>query len=60
MNIGNWWWDTYDQLPAGVTIVPVIWASDKTHLTDFLGSQNTWLLYITIGNIQNDIRLTPN
>ena len=35
MNTGDWWWDTPDQLPAGVRIVPVIWASDKTQLTIF-------------------------
>ena len=34
MNTGDWWWDTQDQIPAGATIVPVICASDKTHLTN--------------------------
>jgi len=59
MNTGNWWWDTQDQIPAGVTIVPVICPSDKTHLTDFLDDQHAWLLYLTIGNIRKDIRCTP-
>jgi len=40
MNTGDWWWDTQDQLPAGVTIVPVICASDKTHLTNFSGDKH--------------------
>jgi len=59
MNTGNWWWDTQDQLPAGAIIVPVICASDKTHLTNFSGDQHAWLLYLTIGNIRTDIRRTP-
>jgi hypothetical protein len=59
MNTGDWWWDTQDQLPAGATIVPVIGASDKTHLTNFSGDQHTWPLYLTIGNIRKDIRRTP-
>jgi len=33
MNIENCWWDTQDQLAAGVMILPVICASKKTHLT---------------------------
>jgi hypothetical protein len=51
MNTGNWWWDTQDQLPAGATIVPVICASNKTHLTNFSGDQHTWPLYLPVGNI---------
>jgi len=37
MNTADCWWDTQDQLPVGATIVPVICASDKTHLTIFSG-----------------------
>ena len=51
MNTGDWWWDTQDQPHAGATIVPVICASDKTHLTNFSGAQHAWPLYLTIGNI---------
>jgi len=60
MNTGDWWWDTQDQLPARVTIVPVICASDKTHLTNLLDDQYAWPLYLTIGNIRKDIRHIPN
>jgi hypothetical protein len=34
LNTGDSWWDTQDQLLTGVMIVPVICASDKTHLTN--------------------------
>jgi len=51
---------TQDQLPAIVTIVPVVCASVKTHLTNFSEDQHAWLLYPTIGNIQNDICWTPS
>jgi hypothetical protein len=40
MNTGDWWWDTHDQLPEGAMIVPVICASEKTHLTNFSGNQH--------------------
>jgi len=40
-------------------MVPVIRASDKTHLTNCSGDQHAWLLDLTIGNIQKDIRRTP-
>jgi len=59
MNRGDWWWDTQDQRPAGVTIVPVICALDMTHLSNVLGFQHAWLLCLTIGNIQKDICRTP-
>jgi len=59
MNMHNNWWDGQDQLPAGATIVPVICASDKTNLTSFSRNEHAWLLDLTIGNIQKDIRRTP-
>jgi len=59
MYSGDWWWDTQDQLPAGVTIVPVICTSHKTNLTNFSGDRHALPLYLTIGNIRNDIRRTP-
>jgi hypothetical protein len=40
MNTGDWWWNTQDQPPTGATIVPVICASDKTHLTNVSGDQH--------------------
>ena len=59
MNMGDWWWDAKEKLPTGARIVPVICASDKTQLKNFAGDQHAWPLYFTIGNIQNDIRSTP-
>ena len=59
MNVGNCWWDTYVQLPTGGAIVPVICASEKTHLANFSDKQHAWPLYLTIGCIQIDIRYTP-
>jgi hypothetical protein len=47
-----------DQLSARVMILPVICASNKTHLTNFSDNQHTWLLFLTFGNIQKDIRST--
>ena len=58
MNTGDWWWDTEDQRPAGAMIVPVICASDKTHLPDFSGDLLAWPLYHVIRNIPKYIRRT--
>jgi hypothetical protein len=48
MYTGDWWLDAQDQLPAGAAIVPVICASQKTHLTNISGDQHGWPLYLTI------------
>jgi hypothetical protein len=55
MNTGDWWWDSQEQLPQGATIVPLIFASDKTHLTNLSGDKQAWPLYMTIGNIRKDL-----
>jgi len=59
MNTGIWWWYTQDQRPAGAMIVPVICASDKTHLTNFWGDLHAWPLCLMMANIWKDIHLTP-
>jgi len=58
INTGDWWWDTQDLLPARATIVPVICVSNKTHLTNLSCDHHAWPLYVTIANIQKDIRQT--
>jgi len=60
MGTGDWWCDRQDPLLAAATIVPVICASDKTHLTNILGDQHAWPLYLKIGTLRKDIRHTPN
>lgn len=47
-------------LPKGATIVPVILASDKTHLSMFSGDKQAWPVYLTIGNIAQDIHRKPS
>lgn len=42
-------------LPKGVTIAPVILASDKMQLSHFSGDKSAWPVYLTIGNIDKDI-----
>ncbi|KAF8415153.1 hypothetical protein EV426DRAFT_541758, partial [Tirmania nivea] len=44
-----------DEHPEHNTIVPIIYASDKAHLTNFSGDKLIWPLYITIGNTPKDI-----
>ena len=42
------------KLPAGVTLAPVILASDKTKLSQFCGDKTAWPVYLSIGNISKE------
>ncbi|KAF8594043.1 hypothetical protein BDV93DRAFT_459758 [Ceratobasidium sp. AG-I] len=53
---GDAWWRVQEQLPVGSTVVPIILASDKTHLTTQMGGKEAWPVYLTIGNIPKDVR----
>ncbi|KAF8432912.1 hypothetical protein BGX38DRAFT_1224166 [Terfezia claveryi] len=59
LNTGSWWWDQQKQVPIGCTVVPVLLASDQTHLTNFSGDKKLWPLYMSIGNIKSTIRNKP-
>ncbi|KAF8441926.1 hypothetical protein BGX38DRAFT_1078052, partial [Terfezia claveryi] len=59
MNTGSWWWDQQKLIPVGSTLVPVLLASDQTHLTNFSGDKKLWPLYMSIGNIKSSIRNKP-
>ena len=56
INSGKWWWKTQQKISVGGTLVPVLLASDKTHLTNYSGDKSGWPLYMSIGNIHKDIR----
>ncbi|KAF8590955.1 hypothetical protein K439DRAFT_1644482 [Ramaria rubella] len=45
MSTADWWWEVQEKLPPGVTISPVILASDKTKLSQFSGDKAAWLLF---------------
>ncbi|KAI5789104.1 hypothetical protein EDC01DRAFT_616861, partial [Geopyxis carbonaria] len=38
-------------VPRQVTLVPLIFSSDETHLTNFSGGKKEWPVYMTIGNL---------
>jgi Plavaka transposase len=46
-----------DQLPEGATIVPMIVASDKTPVTRHTGGLEMHPIFVTIANIQSDVRM---
>ncbi|KAF8430818.1 hypothetical protein BGX38DRAFT_1079218, partial [Terfezia claveryi] len=46
-------------IPIGSTLVPVLLASDQTHLTNFSGDKKLWPLYKSIGNIKSTIYNKP-
>ncbi|KAG1848559.1 hypothetical protein DFJ58DRAFT_842935 [Suillus subalutaceus] len=59
---GEWFtanraFSTQDQLPEGATIMPIIAASDKTPVTRQTGGLEMHPLFLTIGNIDSDIRM---
>ncbi|KAI6155715.1 hypothetical protein BKA82DRAFT_4326774 [Pisolithus tinctorius] len=49
--------DIQVQLPQGATIVPIIITSDKTPVTRHTGGLEMHPVFITIGNIQSDVRM---
>ncbi|KAG2067998.1 hypothetical protein BDR04DRAFT_1025764 [Suillus decipiens] len=58
--IGEFWtlddaWKIQNQLPEGVTIIPIIAASDKTPVTRHIGGLEMHLLFLTIRNIQANV-----
>ncbi|KAF8573101.1 hypothetical protein K439DRAFT_1315240, partial [Ramaria rubella] len=57
---GDWWWELQNKLPPGVTISPVILASDKTWLSQFSGDKCAWPVYITIGNLAKSTHAKPS
>jgi hypothetical protein len=59
MNTGDLWWGTQDYVPARATFVPVICASEKTHVTKFSHYQKACLQYLMFGTIRKDNCWTP-
>jgi hypothetical protein len=47
-------------LRVGDTLVPSIFMSDGTHLSDTPGNNNKWAVYTTIGNLSSKIRQMPS
>ncbi|KAJ7353085.1 hypothetical protein DFH08DRAFT_912925 [Mycena albidolilacea] len=48
---GKWWTAVQSKLPKGAALSPVIIATDKTQLTQFLGGKSVYPVYLTLGNI---------
>ncbi|KAE9389231.1 hypothetical protein BT96DRAFT_947028 [Gymnopus androsaceus JB14] len=57
---GKWWQFTQNKLPKGATVAPLIIATDKTQLTQFLGSKQAYLVYLTLGNIPQGLWRKPS
>jgi hypothetical protein len=47
-------------LRQGDTLVPLIFMSDGTHLSNFAGDKKQWPVYMTIGNLSSKIRQMPS
>ncbi|EJF60224.1 hypothetical protein DICSQDRAFT_63569 [Dichomitus squalens LYAD-421 SS1] len=57
---GNWWWGVQTKLPPNATVAPLILASDKTTLSRMSGDKTAWPVYLTLGNIDKNIRRRPS
>ena len=44
------------ELPIGSTLVPILFASDTNHLTNFSLDGKVWPVYMSIGNIKSTTR----
>ncbi|KAG2072656.1 hypothetical protein BDR04DRAFT_1127553 [Suillus decipiens] len=58
---GDWAWDQVDQLSKdpdmmGTTFVPLILGSDKMTISIGTGNNEYYLLYLSIGNIHNNVQ----
>lgn len=56
LHTGDWWWETQTKLPPGATVVPILISVDKTLMTMLHGDTVCWPVYLTIGNIERDVR----
>jgi len=52
--------DVKATLRVGDALVPLIFMSDQTHLSNFAGDKKEWPVYITIGNLSSKIRQMPS
>jgi len=52
--------DVKSTLRVGDTLVPLIFMSDGTHLSNFAGDNKVWPVYMTIGNLSSKIRQMPS
>ncbi|KAF8204518.1 hypothetical protein BJ912DRAFT_1017925 [Pholiota molesta] len=60
MSSGLLWNVLAQKLPENGTLAPVIVGSDKTQLTQFIGSKSAYPVYLTIGNIPKATRRKPS
>ncbi|KAF8594669.1 hypothetical protein BDV93DRAFT_420039, partial [Ceratobasidium sp. AG-I] len=53
---GRWWKEIQKKLPFGAALIPLIWSTDKTLLTNHTGDREAYPIYLTIGNIPKATR----
>ncbi|KAL0059745.1 hypothetical protein AAF712_013505 [Marasmius tenuissimus] len=63
MYTGEWWWSRQKAVDErhgpGSTIIPLIFSTDKTLVTNFRG-KSAYPIYMTLGNIPKEIRRKPS
>ncbi|KAF7293318.1 hypothetical protein HMN09_01211300 [Mycena chlorophos] len=60
MYSGDLWWGLQGKIDIGHTVIPVIIGSDETQLSSFSGDKKAHPVYVTVGNIDFDIRRKPS
>ncbi|RPA70687.1 hypothetical protein BJ508DRAFT_219104, partial [Ascobolus immersus RN42] len=56
----DWWWNKQARLPKGHFLIPLIFASDGTFLTNFCGDKDIDPINFTVGNIDPKVRNCPS
>ncbi|RPA70641.1 hypothetical protein BJ508DRAFT_219119, partial [Ascobolus immersus RN42] len=60
LDTSDWWWNLHRSLPEGHFVIPLIFASDATFLTNFCGDKDIDPINFTVANIHPKIRNCPN
>ncbi|KAF8320829.1 hypothetical protein DL93DRAFT_2131236 [Clavulina sp. PMI_390] len=60
MSSGDMWHRQQATLRHGTTLIPIILASDATHLTNFSGGKKAHAVYMSLGNIHKEVRNAPS
>jgi hypothetical protein len=56
MHTGDWWWEAQKTFPSCSTVIPIMFASDKTQMSHLHGDVMGYPVYITIGNLSRKLR----
>ncbi|KAF8577166.1 hypothetical protein K439DRAFT_1365331 [Ramaria rubella] len=60
INTGDAWQELQCQVPEGITVLPAMFASDATHVTNFSGDGKVHPIYASSAHIQSTVQNQPS